>query len=172
MEQSFYVISEEYVGPDLNKRLNSHTVWISTEPGRTNMSNEERIDGWLGTTNDWYRSAHGEYATLDEARAAVVKMVGENPRSVENDEFDEHIVESYAASKFVELDACNSQTLCYEYCSEITVDTTDERIDEILNECEEQANADGFTLDTRAVERMLAERRDELRANADNDDDA
>jgi hypothetical protein len=27
------------------------------------------------------------------------------------------------------------------------------------------------TLDTRAVERMLAERRDELRANADNDDD-
>lgn len=77
---SFYVIETEYVGPN---KQDSEGHWIGdtwhhwtiqTEPGRTNMSNEPREDGWLGTSNDWHANAHGRFDTLDAARQAVRDM--------------------------------------------------------------------------------------------------
>lgn len=171
MKNTYYVLSSEYVGPNLSDRCNSHTVHITTEPGRTNMSNEVRVDGWLGTSNDWAAYAHGEYDSIESARAAVIEMLGENHRLIDNDEYDESVVETYAASKYVEWDADNSITWCYESRREITADTTDERIAEIVAECEEYANDEGNTLDTDAVEEMLTEHRDELRAEANESDD-
>jgi hypothetical protein len=34
------------------------------------MSREIRTSGWLGTTNDWAKYAHGEFNTIEEAREA------------------------------------------------------------------------------------------------------
>lgn len=171
MTTSYYVLSSEYVGPNLSDRCNSHTVQITTEPGRTNMSNEVRVDGWLGTSNDWAAYAHGEYDSIEAARAAIVEMLGENRRKIDNNEFAETVVETYAASKYVEWDADNSVTWCYDSRDEITADTTDERIAEIVAEYEQYANAEGNTLDTDAVEKMLTKLRDELRAEDRESDD-
>lgn len=44
---------------------------IQTTPGRTNSSREERVEGWLGQTNDWSAYAEGEYATLEEAAKGI-----------------------------------------------------------------------------------------------------
>jgi len=171
MTTTYYVISSEYVGPNLSDRCNSHTYQITTEPGHTNMSHEVRVDGWLGTSNDWAAYAHGEYGSMEAARAAVIEMLGEDRRLIDNDEYDESVVETYAANKYVEWDADNSVTWCYESRHEITADTTDERIDEIVAECEQYANDEGNTLDTDAVQIMLTERRDELRAEANESND-
>lgn len=171
MTTTYYVLSSEYVGPNLSERFNSHTVWISTKPGRTNMSNEPRTDGWLGTTNDWTHYAHGEFDTIDEAREAIIEMLGEDRRLIDNEEFNEDAIETYAASQYEEWDSENSVDWCYDARDDITDETTDERIDEIVSECEEVANSEGFTLDCDAVTEMLTERRDELRAEAAESDD-
>ena len=47
---------------------------ICTVPGRTNQSGEERTDGWLGTTNNVYMAAHGEFETQEQAEAAAAAM--------------------------------------------------------------------------------------------------
>ena len=56
---------------------------ITTEAPRTNMSGEVRTDGWLGTTNNFYRAAHGEFETEEEARAKVAELGGEVEVEVE-----------------------------------------------------------------------------------------
>jgi hypothetical protein len=68
--EKYYIVSENYVGPNVDQNLNSHCVRITTTPPRTNMSREIRTSGWLGTTNDWAKYAHGEFNTIEEAREA------------------------------------------------------------------------------------------------------
>ena len=71
LSQKYYIISRENVGPDaepLNK-----TVIIQDHPGTTNQSGEEKISGWLGTTNDCYESAQGEFASLEAAQKYIQK---------------------------------------------------------------------------------------------------
>lgn len=46
-------------------------VYIQTEPDRTNMSDEPKSEGWLGTTNGLHAYAHGEFETLEEAATFV-----------------------------------------------------------------------------------------------------
>ena len=59
----YYIIENDYVGPNrAGHELTTPAYTIQTTPGRTNMSHEERINGWLGTTNDWHVAAHGEYS--------------------------------------------------------------------------------------------------------------
>lgn len=62
----YYILESDYVGPNRDKHeLETPTYYVSPTPGKTNLSHEERSDGWLGTTNDWYAAAHGEYETVD-----------------------------------------------------------------------------------------------------------
>lgn len=72
----FYLISTQYVGPNRREISDATTYEIREQPGRTNMSNEERTDGWLGTTNDWSASAHGEFETREEAVAEIERLSG------------------------------------------------------------------------------------------------
>jgi hypothetical protein len=50
-----------YVTTTERPRSTHPTYHFSVRPGRTNMSHEERVKGWLGTTNDVYRSALGYF---------------------------------------------------------------------------------------------------------------
>jgi len=71
----FYLISASYVGP--NRREHSgprEKIRVQTVPGTKNTSGAECIAGWLGATNDWSESAHGEFATLEFAIAEAQKM--------------------------------------------------------------------------------------------------
>jgi hypothetical protein len=60
-----------------------------------------------GTTNDWAVYAHGEYATIEEARAAITEKFGEvrdsdaNGDSFESD--DEDVVEAYKPGKYAPM---------------------------------------------------------------------
>lgn len=51
--------------------------WLQPEPGRTNMSNDPRPDGWLGTTNDISIYALGRAVVtqlLNNGRAVVRRL--------------------------------------------------------------------------------------------------
>lgn len=66
----YYVIEHEDFSPDTlrsGSKLQNYAE-ISTEPGRKNLSGEACLNGWLGTTNDCNRTAHGEYLTLEAAQ--------------------------------------------------------------------------------------------------------
>lgn len=65
----YYPIVVEDVSADaMRSGLPNEWVEIISQPGRTNLSHEERTDGWLGTTNDVYECAIGEFETLEAAR--------------------------------------------------------------------------------------------------------
>lgn len=55
-------------------------VYFASQPGRTNMSREERIEGWLGNTNGVSRTALGAFDNLTDARRAARKALGYGPR--------------------------------------------------------------------------------------------
>jgi len=74
-----YLIETEYVGPDKkdnhgNWRGDTRRMEIWAKPGCKNQSHEPCTDGWLGTTNDECMTAHGEYATIDDARAEAHRL--------------------------------------------------------------------------------------------------
>ena len=65
----FYLIEIEFLGPNARRQKGrrTHMVRVLTEPARTNMSLEEKVTGYLGTTDDWYQYALGEYPTAEAA---------------------------------------------------------------------------------------------------------
>lgn len=77
----FYLLTNEWTGPvdhttDSADKYGREII-ISTEPGRGNMSPYPVIiDGWLGTTNDWRREAHGQFETKGDAFCAAAAQFG------------------------------------------------------------------------------------------------
>jgi len=84
MAQKFYVVESH----DTNKDDETRTFTIQVNAPTTNMSGEEREDGWLGTTNDIWEYAHGAFDTIEAARAFIqIQMPGAG--ILENDEYDQ-----------------------------------------------------------------------------------
>lgn len=165
----YYIIETKYVGPNQTQEqyVDVDRIEISTSPAITNSSHEVRTEGWCGTTNDWAVYAHGEYATLEEARAAITEKFGDvrdcdtNGDSFESDNAD--VVETYKAGKFAPMSSQATADWAYEGIqSDIEADTTDERIAELVAEYEAEANSIGYTLDS-DLEDLMRERRQELR---------
>ena len=72
----YYPVRIVYAGPnradrDPNAYGNRDYYSICARVQRTNMSNQELTEGWLGQTNDWSYHALGEFETLDEARESI-----------------------------------------------------------------------------------------------------
>lgn len=165
----FYVTSIEYVGPNLDKRLNSKIFSVKTAPGRTNMSHEPLVSGWLGTSNDWYAYAHGEFDTLDAARQYVETSVGGLRRVEEPDELgDEEFIEAWHGSQFEEMSEESSERWCYDWMLfEVSAETSDEEILKAVAEAGAEANAEGFSLHTEAVRKMFTGYRNRKKEEAD-----
>lgn len=167
----YYIIETKYVGPNQtqDQYVDVDMIEISTSPAITNSSREERTEGWCGTTNDWAVYAHGEYATIEEARAAMTEKFGEVRDSNANgDSFesnDENVVETYKPGKYVPMSSQATADWAYESIqSDIEADTTDARIDELVVEYEAEANSNGYTLAS-DLEDFMQERRKELRGH-------
>jgi hypothetical protein len=165
----YYVIKSSYVGPNPQQHLNADTIGIYTVPGRTNSSREIRTDGWLGTTNDWSEHAHGEFETIEDARAEIMSMGPCRPADSEwaESDYDQNemgCVELYSEGQYEALNAEESAQWCYYGRSNITAETTDDEIVEMVDDDENFANGEGLTLDLDAVMKMYTSRRDELLA--------
>ena len=86
----FYLIRSEYVGPNTDQhRYDGKAFFVQTEPGRTNMSHEIKIEGWLGTTNDWYECAYGVFDSIEEAQKEAERILRPEYELKNYDEYDE-----------------------------------------------------------------------------------
>lgn len=164
----YYIIETKYVGPNQtqDQYVDGDKIEISTSPATTNSSHEERTEGWCGTTNDWAVYAHGEYATIEEARTAIADKFGVVRDSDPNgDSFEldsENVVEVYKPG-YEPMSSQATADWAYERIqSEIEADTSDERIAELVAEYESEANSNGHTLCSN-LEDFMKEHRQELR---------
>lgn len=91
-EQKFYVIETNFVNAEIGDK-----VEIRTTPARTNFSHEERLSGFCGATNNKAVYAHGEFSTLEAARAAIALLfeVRDDEDEDEDENDDEALVETY-----------------------------------------------------------------------------
>jgi hypothetical protein len=72
----WYLIEIKYIGPNReSKGRRAHMVRVLDQPARTNLSGEIRLEGWLGTTDDWDEHALGEF-TKEEAVTYLSKHFG------------------------------------------------------------------------------------------------
>lgn len=171
----FYIIETNYVGPNQDQHCDADLVRIQTEPGRTNSSHKERTEGWLGTTNDWAEYAHGEYDTIEEARAAVEEQFGPcREREIGTDPFNDDpdgcVVAVFKIGQYEQMSREATGDWIYEGLrAEVTADTTDEQIEQLIEKWEAECNSEGYTLDGRA-EDMAREYRDERIAARDEDE--
>lgn len=88
--QKFYVVETNFVDTE-----NGDRVEIRTTPARTNFSHEVRIKGFCGATNNKAVYAHGEYNTLEEARAAIASLFDVIDEDDDEEADDEELVETY-----------------------------------------------------------------------------
>jgi len=166
-----YVVSEENIGPNQTDRLNSRRYNIQTKPRRTNMSGEERTDGWLGCTGDWDRHAHGEFDTQAAALAKIEELTDGDYREAEiepgdgDEEYGHGVMASYLAGEYEDWDAETSINWCSGGGDEIDATTSTERINALVREWAVTAVREcDANLDVDAVREWLTERRDELKA--------
>lgn len=171
----YYIIETKYVGPNQtqDQYVDVDKIEISTSPAITNSSHEERTEGWCGTTNDWAVYAHGEYATIEEARAAITDKFGEVRDSDANgNNFEsgyEDVVETYKPGQYAPMSSQATADWAYEgILSDIEADTTDERIAELVSWYEAEANSNGYTLDS-DLKYFMQKRRQELRDDLEDD---
>lgn len=176
--KKYYIVSKKYVGPNFDQHLDNEMAWIQTLPARTNMSHEKRTKGWLGTTNDWSYQAHGEFHTLDEAKAALAALYPDY-REVGEDELRQYqwlderdgntMLNAVRAGKYAQMGSDESANFCYEsFHRELTAETTDEEIEKLIELDEEFCNDEWrATLNKEAARRYAEELRKQLREKAD-----
>ena len=172
-QATYYVVECEYVGADNDRHHNDHTYEITTTPPRTNSSHEICTDGWLGTTNDWSRTAHDAFETEADAREAVQDLLtaeGYREQDLASHRVADGTVAVYLVGRHEAMDAEASQTWVYDTLNGIKAQTTDDQIESMVDEAEEEANQEGLTLNQEAVREMLTEQRDKLVAEAKEED--
>lgn len=164
----FYVISVSYTGPnDRDSRGNflgdTETMSITTEAPRTNMSREIRVNGWLGTTNDWSHYAHGEFEVYEDALGYVknegfTEDVEENKADVLGTwQRKSATLEKWDAGNWL-INAMGQDGVLREYG--ISSETTDEEIKVLVERIKEEAENDGIALF--GTKKCLVRLRDEL----------
>lgn len=165
----FYVIETNYVGPNQGqgRYVDTDKIEISTSPALTNLSQEERTEGWCGTTNGWAVFAHGAYGTLKEARAAIAAKFGEvragDPSGANFEPDNGSVIATYKPGLYTPLSRETTADLMHEAIqADIAADTTDARISELAEEYEAEANSNGCTLHS-DLTTFMQQRRQELR---------
>lgn len=165
--EKYYIIEQEYVGPNRQDHLNDHAVVVSTEPATTNSSHEIRVKGWCGTTNDWSVNAHGEYDSIEAAEAAIAEIFGdvrlENDESGIRDEEDT-VVRAYVVGKFPEMDDEEIATAYWDDVKRfVKSDTTDDEIDTWVKACVAEALNDEYIVSAGSLANFARQIRDDKR---------
>ena len=163
----YYIVEYQYIGLGDEESL----IRIQTTPAR-DLDGDVCIDGRCGAWNDWVVYGHGEYMTLDDARAAIPEKFGDVREVYDDyDDYYYNAIDTYKFGRYEPLDKYESCDYFRDYIqSDVNRDTTNERIDELITEYEIIANEDGYTLDADGLAKLIRDYRDEL-ASEDADDD-
>ena len=154
----YYLIETSYVGPNTRDSSgaiigDSRVMSICTEPGKTNQSHEDCVDGWLGTTNDNNANACGEYETIEEARASA------HAAGFTREYEDEDVVEAWI-SEAAARDQWDAGDWFESYTPGITVGMTDDDVEALAAKLDDEAREDNA--EVHGTLEYLTEIRDEL----------
>ncbi|SHO52977.1 hypothetical protein [Desulfopila aestuarii] len=114
-------------------------------------STERRLyfeHGWCTKSYKWLAHVCGEYPTLQEARAAIIKKLGYDIRLVitqEDTGKDRDVVEIIKIGKYVPLDFDDIFSWSEDIRSRISAETTDDELTAFVEEFEEMVNEHGYT---------------------------
>lgn len=165
----FYIIETVYTGPNQTQDqfVDADTIEIGTEPARGNCSGEIILNGWCGTTNDWAVYAHGEYETVEEAEDAVKRIFGPvHEEDANGDAFenrDESVVKVFKQGEYEPMSKeAAGNWLAAAIYEDIDATTSDDRIQELVEEYEGLANDEGYTIDSGDLQDLLEKRRQDL----------
>ena len=169
----YYIIEHRYVGPnqEQDQYVDLDFIEINSAPALTNSSHEPRIDGWCGTTDDWSVNAHGEYLTIDDARDAMLTLWSDVRWNDPNgdcyggcypvSDFSNILVDDPGRitickpGKYTPMSrSATGDWACESMQHDIQADTTDEHLDILVAEYEEDAQATGYTLDSGLIDWM------------------
>jgi hypothetical protein len=180
IEMTYYLLKTYYIGPKLNDiehhRDTCGYMIIQTEPPVDASTGEEVTDGRMCGVNDRGYTAHGEYDTIEAARAAAIRLGysapvsnGDNDDEIDyidmfgmTDDLEPVAVEVYTTTTGAKT-AWDIDDYLYDYRkSTITATTTDEEIKKLSGECEADANRENIYING-DVSEFLTAYRDELR---------
>lgn len=173
----FYVIENKYVGPNQGSTgyTDLNEILICTAPIQGKGPVIAIIKGFAGSQGDWTTYAHGEFPSIEDARAAIKDIFGavrcrdSNGDVFEVDPQDEKVLEIYKAGAYSQMSLSESANWSFELLrSDISHDTSDKRLDELLAEYEADANENGSTLHAGLLDAMKTYR-DELETSEAND---
>lgn len=159
----FYVIENRYVGPNRNNLetdweniVRGHSYDIQNEPGRTNMSGQIKMNGWLGNSNDCWSAAHGEFETIEAAEAFIQEHADDTVReAIDHPDVDlPHIVARYYVGPENYWDAGDwLDGVVFRKPGFVKVDdeiitpnTTNEELEKLAEELETKAQNNGIEL--------------------------
>ncbi|RMG81451.1 MAG: hypothetical protein D6712_16240 [Chloroflexi bacterium] len=129
----YYIIETDYIGPSDDLVVHEDTIVVTTTPPRTNMSNEIRTEGWLGSTNDVARYAHGAFDNLDDAQSMVwylCKHVGWREAEVDAAEKYDGVVYKVFVGENERATPAYTREYFYDaICQFVKAHTTDEEIE-------------------------------------------
>lgn len=171
----FYIVKTECVGPNQSddRYADADKIEIRDTTATTNISHEPRIEGWCGTTNDWAVYAHGEFDTIEAARAAINEKFGD-VREIDfscygYNPLDDGIIQAFKLGKYEPMSRSATADWIYDLIeNDITDITTDDRIAELAVDYEIIANENGYTLDRHLID-IMNDYRDELREQQENE---
>jgi hypothetical protein len=145
---------------DINTPEETRTYTIRTTCPTTNMSGEELDNGWLGTTNDIWRYAHGAFDTIEAARALIQeKMPGAEQLGNDDPESDDEIWGHDPESLWLAADWLGNST-----DDEIGLHAgmTATEVDALATEIEAEAAEHDSIIITDSVESFLQRRLDDM----------
>lgn len=149
-EKMYYIIETNYVGPNHDQHMDDDDIRISTVPARGNSTGEVITEGWCGTTNDRAVYAHGGHESVDAAKAAIAKKFGYvRYEDANGDDFLTHhygdIVAVCKPGKYEQMSRQGTADWAHESIqSDITAETTDEKLAELLEDYAWEANDQGY----------------------------
>lgn len=169
----FYVIGKSYIGPNPQQFLDADTVEIRNAPEVHPFTGGALKRGASFAYNDWATVSHGEFETLEDARAEIAKTFGETRSSSDvlttypslylSDPIDvDKIVEVHKIGQYEPMGERGSSEFAYNSVyGNISADTTDEDIERLVGEWVEDARDMGYELDVEAAQETAIMLRDE-----------
>lgn len=152
----YYIIETNYVGVNQEQHIDFDRVDISTVPSIGNMTKEPVIEGWCGDTDGYSVTAHGKYATLDEAESAVADKFREL-RVCDDEEPD--VVKAYKKGKYERLSLDETlDWIASDLENDIKSDTTDSEISKLLDIYTDAAESEHLRLHDRLQDLLEQER--------------
>lgn len=153
----FYLTYVRYIGQNQDENIDAHRIAIRSSPAISSETREPVVSGWCYAEGDWSIVAHGEYNSIEGARAGMVSVFGPT-RDVDQDgklfeiNPDMNEVEVYKQGQFVPMQWLQMEKYLEGFFPRDIQDCSNSDVIELARNYEINANKSGYTLGKYSIE--------------------